>query len=749
MSRKRSNNKLNKKKTGIIAVLALVCLVGIYTFNFSTRSEVIAKQGITFKEFDSDLLIRDEIEINEDDGGVYIIFPEKINGYYVQQYFVDDESVAPVEEDNTNTINENVVNEVVDSIDTNTISNTTESTNTLVENTVANIINENTNTVLENTISNTTNTNTVTNTTSPKTDNTIIDTLTPSNTTVNNAVAGETKTHETSLEINENAEEVKTEENNEVNTTTESEETVVEDNSSTNTTVNEETTNTVSNDQTNTTVENTVKPAETVTPQPSQEEVKEEKEEKEEKQENPTEETEPEELPTKEISNIIPFDETNKENEVDIEIPGKDSHKPGDKLYIDQEKINNDEFSIEVKLKMVEINGRRLYSQDLLYESALVKVLVSGYIPADFNLDVQAESIEKVEELKADVEELSNSTVLGAYNIKIVKGEEEYQPVEYFQAVNVSITSPEQFANNLMNNSIKIIHIKEDEEKNEIVFEKILLASKTEDTVECRTNEFSTYAILQDDTFTETDIIVYNYDTEYDYYIGRDITDNNGSPLGKYTDNTLAKVDVKYYSYDTERGLESNDQLTEADMPVYTGTATPNGNPVTTQDTAYSRYLRSYTATISIRRNPVNNNNLINNNATWTLAFRVPKEIDVNRFISDNAALGVSNATYQPLAGSDTEGTLTITGSRFPWTRSGGNNNSTYTANFIVTLDLKKDVLSTTYNNVTMNGVSNLNLQVTDGGNVYSIANYNINGNLGNQTNDFAKDIQVYSRYEQ
>jgi hypothetical protein len=86
----------------------------------------------------------------------------------------------------------------------------------------------------------------------------------------------------------------------------------------------------------------------------------------------------------------------------------------------------------------------------------------------------------------------ANSTVLGAYNIKIVKDNEEYQPVNYFQAVNVSITSPEQFLDNLLNNPIKIIHIKEDEEKNEIVFEKILLANKTEDTVECRTNEYST-----------------------------------------------------------------------------------------------------------------------------------------------------------------------------------------------------------------------------------------------------------------
>ena len=730
MSRKRKSYKLNQKKTGIIAILAVICLVGIYTFNFSTKSEVIAKQGITFKEFDSEFEVRDEIEIQKDDGGVYIIFPEKVDSYFVQQYFVEDNLLPQEEEEDvTNTVNENTiaVDNTVD--DTNTIpdTNTTNVDNTIFENIVTNTIN--TNTVLENVVSNTT-VNETNNT------NTIIDTLSPSTNTISNVVAGETKNHLTSNDVeieddneennNSNDEEVKEEVNSEDTNTIADSQT---ENNDTNTNTN---TNTVTNTTSSETTkkDNTVDTPSAPAPQNNDEEKATEENEAEE---------ESEELPTKDISNIIPFEGDMIENNEDIEIPGKISYKPGDKIYIDQEAIDNDDVSIEVKFKTIIINGTKLYNQELIYESALVRVVTTGFVPREYTLDVNAESIEKVEELKADVAELSDATVLGAYNIKIVNGEDEYQPVNYFQALKVSITSQEQFANNLINNSIKIIHIKEDEEKNEIIFEKIALANKTEDTVECQTNEFSTYAILRDDSITESEITVYNYDTEYDYYIGRDFTDNDGTAAGKYTDDTLAKVNIKYYGYDTSRSINDGLQLTESDMDDFDYTATNQENVPTTV-LAYDRYYRRYNPQVTIRRN---NGQTINNTATWTMSFTVPKEIMVDRIVADNTALGVSNATYTPT--SDTNGTLTITGSRLPWPRS---NNNTYTADLVLYMDLIGGELSQTYNNQTITNFNALTLSVVDGANTYNNTNSTINRTLGNYTDDI-NQIDAYTRYVQ
>ena len=707
MSRTRNNLNKIRKRNVFIVVLILICLVAIYTFNFSTKSEVVPKTTMKFSELGTSLSVSDDLEFYEDEEGSYVVFPERVAGYQVKQYLVPNVyEIEEVEEPETEDTNTSVQDEVSNTTSDNNSNTTTENeeTNEVLENNTVNENRVNTNTTENNTV---TNTNANTNTTKNVTSENVIDNATVEKT----AVVGKTNTHETSQEVdNEKVSTDNSEVVNEVKANTEiventvvTETNTIAENTITNTIVeNTVTENTIAeNTTTNTTVENNKTDA-PVAQETTVEETPVEK--------TADEQTNEDELQTKELSNVIYYDESAERDLEDVNIEGMTSYKPGDKVYFSKEDIDSNAIEISVVLKTIRINGVDLYNQELVEDTGVSVIKVTGYIPAEFKLEVNADDKERIEELKSDVDELKDTSVLVAYDIKIKKDEVEYQPMNYFQAVDVSFCSPSEFENNLINSEITILHIKEDEEKNEIVFEKVAVDTKTEDTVECRTNEFSTYAIIKNNEKTVDKITVYDFDSDYNYYTGKSIVERQCAYPSVYdaegSNQKLAKFTINYYSYDSSRNpstvvnLAKTSEYNISANTTYADYPGPQDYVIGREDTfpynniyGYSSYTRTYTVNFTLN---LVNENYVDTSKQWSLTFDVPSNILVDS-LSNN---GLSGVNYDADAG-----TLTLSGNNMNnWTR---NSLTQYTFSYQVPFNIMKED-HTGYNNMNF-PVSNIN----------------------------------------
>ena len=518
MKRVKSKRIQAKQRRNVIVVIAIIlCLFAIFGFGLWTRSEVLKTTAVKFVEYGLGTEIIADLDVHK----------EEIDGntkYYVilpekvNSYIVDSYFIGDeyyVEDDEQ----ENIENS-----NTNTLNNDTN----VAENTVDE--KENTNSLVENIVVEKEGTNT-----------TVEDTVVEkeeTNTVVENTVVEKEETNT----VVENTVVEKEETNTVVeNTVTEKDNTntIVE-----NTVVEKENTNTV--------VENTVT----------------EKHNTNILVENSVEENNTE--------NIVEVN--NDENKDENELPEK-KYYAGEIVYLTEEQVVEDKLEFNVNLKTVEISGVRLYEQEILNETSNSEIVVTGYIPFDYYLNVQDVEKAEMEKLIADMEEFKDSKVLAAYDIKIVKDENEYQPSEYNQYVNVAITSKENLENNLIiDKEIEIVHVDETEE--EIIFEKLIVSNKTIDTVECETNAFSRYAVLETNSFQDDQIIVNNYDNDYNYYMGLNYTENfvGREESELYTKENLAKVTLNYYSYDRNISYKSLNATS-----YYWGwreTRTSNGNVI-------------------------------------------------------------------------------------------------------------------------------------------------------------------------
>jgi hypothetical protein len=128
--------KKNLVRNTLIILILIVFLFVIYRFNFSTKSELVDAIKINFKEYGEDISLENseiDLEVFTDTNGEkYIILPDQINGYYVNQYYITDNRVQnKVKEENSNVI----INTITDEIQ-NVVENTV-STNTIVENEIS------------------------------------------------------------------------------------------------------------------------------------------------------------------------------------------------------------------------------------------------------------------------------------------------------------------------------------------------------------------------------------------------------------------------------------------------------------------------------------------------------------------------------------------------------------------------------------------------------------------------------------
>ena len=645
MSRIRRRKNINKAKIRnlIIVLIIAIFMFSIYKFNFLTKSEVTLTTPINFVELGTGNAMNVDIELFQDENeNYYIILPETVNGFFAQKYYVDKNFIPEISDKNENTTvqpENTAVEEVPIEIEVEKPTNSAS-----LENQVTTDKNNQTNTVNQNIIDENNTSNTVVNEPSTSQEektnlpvtaqaDSLFD-LAKAATSGENILESpdDKEVPNTNLEnpggssnSSDGSTQNQGEQSNNTNQgiqndnqsqgvpgdSTNENNGVVEDISK-----NEETNGAQENGQANQN-NNTVPENDSATTTPNQPQSDSETPQTSAENKNLNENT------TNENTTI-----ESENNDADL-----NTLSVGERVYLTKEDVESGNYSIEVEYQTVEINNLKLYKQELKADLGEALVKLTGFIPAGYYLNVTPEDINAITELKADTEELKDSEVLLAYDIKILKGDKEYQPVDYFQTVNVEITSAVQLAGKIDDKPVEVVHIAEDTEKNEIRFEKISLAEKQTDKIEFITNEFSTYAVLAYSAIQDEYVNVYDYDSDYNYYMGKNYTDNMaGTNQNKYTDDNLAKITINYYSYDYSKNI--NESRTFNITPTWSaGRATTSG-----------RY-RIYPITI----NASSNNPIIDDNKNWQMSFVIPQaaanSFDLARTQQENNGISISYDT--------------------------------------------------------------------------------------------------------
>lgn len=475
MTRKsRRNNKTKKSQIiqrnlirNIVVILVLIVfLFVIYRFNFSSKSELTETVKINFKEFGENISLEEQeldIEVLTDADGVkYIFLPEKINGYFVQQYHI------------TNVEGNNITNSLEE----------LDSTNTLIENIVLE-----TNTIDE--------------------------------------VAGLKKYYLTSQEVetekkeenqvNENKieDDVKDDkkEENIVSNTDESNSNTTVQNSVTNEIVKDDNQvqNVVKNENQNATTQNTIQ--------------------------NTTEKNEIEE--DKKDGDI----QDNFTDDTIIET----GVKPGTRYNVyetnEKGKYALGNILVEVEYQTITNEEIKLYNQELTFKDEASEITVTGYIPAEYELNCIKENSNELENQVNEYEDLKDYQMLCVYDISIEKDGNVYQPENYDWAPRVSVNIQSTDLNSLPNeNDVKLIHFADSIETIE--------GFETEaNSIEFSASGFSKYAVLSKRSITETTVTIDTYDEDKNYYLGKNYTDNiSGENSNIYSEDNLANVTINYHS---------------------------------------------------------------------------------------------------------------------------------------------------------------------------------------------------------
>lgn len=607
MSRSRRKRNINKAKIRnlIIAFVIAVFLFSIYKFNFLTKSEVTITTPVNFVELGTENAVNIDVELFQDENeNYYIILPETVNGFFAQKYYVN-KKMEPVSKEENNTVEtENTTTDNPLEIEINKPTNSAD-----VENQITSEETNAENKTNENTVKTDT-TNTVTNEDVKKEEvsnlpveakvDSLFDLAKAANSGENileseskdepnlelingesasNAqVAGSENTDTPSNTTNQDIAENGSEENN---------------NADNNTSKNEVTNEVVEDGQTGS--NNTVTGNEEIPSIPNSEE------NQNQVPQTPAESEKPQ-TPDEDAQGTTNTTPKTEEGELNV-------YSAGERVYLTEEDVKSGNYSIDVEYQTVEINNLKLYKQELKSDLGEAEIKLTGFIPVGYYLNVTPEDINAITELKSDTKELKDSEVLLAYDIKILNGEKEYQPVDYYQTVNVEITSAVQLAGKIDNKPVEVVHIAEDVEKDEIRFEKISLSEKETDKIEFITNEFSTYAVLAYAAIQPDSVTIYDYDSDYNYYMGKNYTDNNaGTNQNLYRDDNLAEVTINYYGYDYTKNLNETRNFN----------ITPGWRNVSN---ANSGGYRQYTIEITAQ----STNTIINDKANWQMSFTLPQ----------------------------------------------------------------------------------------------------------------------------
>ena len=290
---------------------------------------------------------------------------------------------------------------------------------------------------------------------------------------------------------------------------------------------------------------------------------------------------------------------------------------PGQVFDLGEEEIENKTIYLLAEYDKREVENTVLYNKFISTETEKNRIIISGYMPQ--NAMIRATEVDVVEvENKIKDKTEKDVKLQVAYDIKIVVDDKEYEPNEFDQDVKVEITG-------LENENINIWHIKDDENVEKVIYEKV------EELAKFYTRHFSIYGIevveetnslLEEDIKNENEIenektneianenkeepvkeeakggplrapasnlpdstlVINDYTSDYNYYMGKNYTDNiTGVNSETYSSSNLVSVTVNYHGFapgETDPEKKGRISLTETDDIVQNIRCLPivNGN---------------------------------------------------------------------------------------------------------------------------------------------------------------------------
>ena len=203
----------------------------------------------------------------------------------------------------------------------------------------------------------------------------------------------------------------------------------------------------------------------------------------------------------KEIEDTTKTEEQN-ENKAENKIQNKEASivekNPGELVYLTEEELNSKKINLTVEYVKKEKDNKTLYQKVLEEEKGENVITLEGYLPADSTITVEKVETEVAsEKLKDYINEKTQLKV--AYDIKIISEEKEYEPKDIGE--NIKVTIKGQDVAKEENKNYKMIHI-----DNENKTEEVETIEHKEDTISFETDEFSTYALLEEETTEENTV---------------------------------------------------------------------------------------------------------------------------------------------------------------------------------------------------------------------------------------------------
>ena len=187
----------------------------------------------------------------------------------------------------------------------------------------------------------------------------------------------------------------------------------------------------------------------------------------------------------------------NKENKETIVGKNKLEKKPGDRIYLTKQELEQKEVTIETiydSKKVGELNLYKKLVQQTINESV---IKIEGYMPQEAKVVVEESNLEELEKTfpKEYIDE--KKVIKYAYDIKIIYNEREYNPSDFDENVNVTISGVE----NTQEQKYKVLHI-----INENKVEEINEIKTKSNEIVFKTNSFSTYLFLAEEEASIGDI---------------------------------------------------------------------------------------------------------------------------------------------------------------------------------------------------------------------------------------------------
>ena len=169
----------------------------------------------------------------------------------------------------------------------------------------------------------------------------------------------------------------------------------------------------------------------------------------------------------------------------------------GEKIYLTKEEEKNKKISLKVEYEIKKVKEENLYKKILKVEKNEKNkiennITVTGFMPKDATLKIQRITEEELKN-KAQDHIKESTKIKVAYDIKILVNEREFEPSDFDENVEVTITNVN--LENEKKEQYKILHIPEEKEPEEI--KEIELV---DNKVKFKAKEFSTYALIEEPT---------------------------------------------------------------------------------------------------------------------------------------------------------------------------------------------------------------------------------------------------------